>query len=262
MIWFPVHKEDRYLNFIAFGVVFLLLALGFEILKLPAQLAPPHSPLLQIMGLCAFLVLNSIIIWMAARDDFIRPRYGLPRAAATLLILTLASTAAFLIRGLLNGSYVTAIGEPINIQHAIAIMIGGQVVISAFMAVFFLKKTDTAKVREFKRHSKAIRSFMKDWLFGEIRDPVRFGERYRALADAMKKMPETAIAAGEVVWEREAEYARLTGAFFAEVHQYIFDMPDASIMKGGAAFVEGREDMVKTLLGEKALKRIKSRAVD
>lgn len=262
MIWFPVHKEDRYLNLIAFGVVFLLLALGFEILKLPAQLAPPHSTLLQVIGLCAFIVLNGTIIWMAARDDFIRARYGLPRVAVTLLVLTLAFTAAFLVRGLLNGSYVIAIGEPINHQHAIVIAIGGQAVITAFMSVFFLKKADTAKVREFKRNSDAIRSFLKAWLSGEIRDPAKFDERFRALAGAMKEMPETAAAAGEVVPEREAEYARLAGAFFAEVHQYIFDMPDASIMKGGEAFTVGREKMVKTLLGEKVLKRIKSRAVD
>lgn len=258
-MWFPTLREDRYLNIVAAALVLLLLSLGFEILKLPALISPERPPLPQFVGLVALLMLNAIVMWSAARDDFLRLSYGAPKVAATLLFLTLLASLAFFTRGLWDGTYIIDLDRPVDMRRVLTIAIGGQFVIMVFMSAYFLKKTDSADVRKLKRTAAAGRHFLEDWLAGKIPDAARFNERYTRLATDLAAMPETARTAGASLPPPEAEHARALGSFFSALNDYIAARPDAAAMANGKSFAEEREDMVRQIIHRKAFRLFKAR---
>jgi hypothetical protein len=256
MFWFPTLREDRYLNVIAGALVLLLLSLGFEILKLPTNVSPDRPPLPQAVGFCALVMLNAIIMWSSARDDFVRTAVGLRKVAMTLLLFTSGASAAFLIRGTWDGTYAIDVGERIDRRQALTIAIGGQFVIMIFLAVYFLKKADGGAVRQFKRSANLARPFLADWLGGKIRDPADFNARFQAMSATLAAMPQSAQSAAELLPPAEADYAKEVGSFYGEVWQYISTRPDAMALKNGRSFVKGKEQLVEKTLGARTYKRI------
>jgi hypothetical protein len=204
-MWIPSRGEERYLNVISFLLVVALLSLGFEILKLPAAIAPNRPPLAQFVGFCDLAVLNMALIWNAARDDYVRLSYGFPRALASFAVVTLITTGGFLLRGLWDGTYALDTSREIAWNDVLTILIGGQFATMAFFATFLLAKSEATKVRQFKRDAGEIRSFARRLEKGlEGRE---FDTAYSQISAKMIDMPTKAAELGQIVVAAEANYA-------------------------------------------------------
>jgi hypothetical protein len=226
-LWLP--SEERYFNIGIALLVLILLALGFEILKLPTRISPNLPAALQLAGLTVLAILNLIIIWLAAgRDDFVRFSFGFPRVLVTALILMAACTLAFLIREWVAGSVIIDRSQPVSCSSVIGVCLGGQFVALLIFAAFFVKKTDT-KAREFKKQLRASRTFVKCWASGQIDSVARLKEVYARAEASMKELSKTATALHQSVASQESEYAERMGRIAQSVASRIESGPEAAL---------------------------------
>jgi len=247
-IWIPSTGEEKVLNLVALALVLLLVALGFDVLKLPATIAPNRAPIPQLIGLLALLVLNLVLFWTVARDDYVRFGYGFPRVVATFAFLSVICSVAILIRGLWDGTYALDPTQPLLWNSVLGISIAGQFTAMAFCATYLLKKTDNAKVREFKRLAKAVRGFVEAIAEGNLRDDA-FEDAFAAVSPDMRALPETARAARLALNEPEAEYASNFATASNRLAELLDDVPTVAISRGIAILRKDEEALFVTIVG-------------
>ncbi len=257
--WVPSVGEERYLNLVAATLVLVLLSLGFEILKLPASISPNRPPVPQFVGLFALILLNLVLTWLAARDDFVRFSFGFPRVMKSLGVFMLASAIAFLVRGMWDGSFVIDTSRPISWSVVATIGIAAQFVTMLFFSTYFLKKTDTAKVREYKRLLRGVRQFVENWLGGTLDNEAEFEVAYQLVVADMKALPEVARELRHLVPRAEAEHARMQADLANQIAAYLGKRPTAQAIQNASAFRTQHNADIRLLLGQKAMARIEGR---
>lgn len=254
LVWVPSTGEESILNLVALALVVLLVALGFDVLKLPATIAPDRPPIPQVAGLGALLMLNLVLVWTLARDDYVRFGYGFPRAAATLALLSLLASGAILVRGLWDGTYQVDPAQPFLWSSVIGIAIAGQFVSMAFCATYFLKKTDNAKVREFKRLAKPVCRFVEAVGSGRLQGK-EFEDCYAAILPDMVALPETARAARLALDRSEAEYAYNFGLASNRLTELLRDVLTADIPRKILELRRDEKALLVAIVGRKAFDR-------
>lgn len=205
-LWLPSRGEDRTLNLLFFVLVLVAVALGFEILKFPASIAPDRPPLIQFAIFAVLLALTLGLTWMVARDDYIRFSYGFRRVLASFVLMAALFTAAFLIRGLWDGTFLVDPARPLSWRATATILIGGQFATFAFLATHFIKPADTKAVRDFKKSMQAIRVFARRFEDGKLSDDD-FEATYKIVEPEMKAIPESARAIQLLLVADEAKFA-------------------------------------------------------
>jgi hypothetical protein len=257
VIWYPVRGEDRLLNAVSAALVLLLLSLGFDVLKLPAKLAPGRPPWPQFVGLCCLVVLNAILMWTSARDDFLRRRYGVPRVAASLFLFTVAATAAMFLRGFWEGIYVLDLNGPTDPRVLLTVCIGGQLAMMLFMSAYFLKKTDSAPVREFKSADARAHAFLQSWLRGEMTDVPSFKNALAPVRADLQTLQEKVSSTVNLIAPGERQYARDVASLFAKVSALFGDVPEASVIRDARAFIRENGDDLEKVFGGAPWRRLK-----
>lgn len=205
-IWIPSTAGERTINLVAFVLVLVLVSLGFEVLKLPSTIAPDVPTAARAFGVLFLISLNLTLMWTIARDDYLRFSHGFPKTVLTLAVLTIGASIAMLARGLLAKNYVIDPELALDCRKIVEIAIGSQLVAMTFCATYLFKKTDNAKVREFKRFANSTREFVVALGAGELagRD---FESAFKKTAPDMKALTETARLAVPALDCDEASYA-------------------------------------------------------
>jgi hypothetical protein len=249
-LWIPGTGEERYLNLISFGLVLLLLSLGFDLLKLPETISPDRPPLPQFLGLCALLLLNLVLTWVAARDDYLRFSYGFPRVLITFTLLTASFTGAFLLRGLWDGNYILDTSQKFAFREVLTVLIGGQFASLAFFSTYLLKKGDSSPVRNFKKAAGAIRSFATSLNEGKLRGED-FEAAYKIVGPEMEAMSEAARALQLIIGRDEARFASNFGDASKRVAAILADTPTASIGQAIESIRTNEPQALSILFGHK-----------
>jgi len=227
IFWLPSAGEERYLNLIALALVLILLALGFDILKLPSVISPDRPPLPQLVGLGAILTLSLVLTWVAARDDYLRFRHGFPRVLATFILLSALVSGAFLIRGWWAGIYTINLAQRVNCRDALTVLIGGQFTVIAFFSTFLLKKGETADVRKFKKSANAIRSFVAGLCDGTLTGES-YENAYEVAKGELASISAISTSLQLIVDKTEAKFASEFAAASARVAAVLAVAPTQS----------------------------------
>ena len=227
-IWIPSTAGESTINLVALVLVLVLVSLGFEVLKLPSTIAPDVPTVARVVGVFALISLNLTLMWTIARDDYLRFSHGFPRIAATLAVLTIGGSIAILVRGLLAKSYVIDPELALDDRTIIEIAIGSQLVAMTFCATYLFKKTDNAKVREFKRFASSTREFAVALGAGELasRD---FESAFKKIALDMKALTETARLAVPALDPEEANYAVIFAKAAMDLAEWLDMVPTVAI---------------------------------
>jgi hypothetical protein len=254
--WVPSTGEEAVLNFVAASFVLLLLAFGFDILKLPANIAPNRPPLVQAIGLMALIFLNLVLFWTVAREDYLRFAYGFPRVIKTFVLVSLLASGAILTRGWWDKTYLIDPNLPLDVRGVITVAIAGQFVAMAFCATYLLKKTDTAKVREFKKNYKAAQDFI-DAMIGQRLTGPDFEEEFARVGPDIASLSESARAARLALDPFEAAQAEKIGVQANKFVSLVGNVPTAAIVDTFKGYLEHEREMLKTLVGRDELLTMK-----
>lgn len=250
LLWIPSSDDESVLNLVSFALVLLLLAFGFDVLKLPATIAPDRPPIVQLVGFAALACLNIVMVWTVARDDYLRFSYGMPRAVATYVVVSAVCSAAFLVRGLWDGTYVIDIRRSLDPHGVAGVAIAGQFCAMAFSSTYLLKKTDTGKVRDFKRSQRLIKSFLEAMIDRQLRGSD-YNKEFARVEPDMTSLLETARMARAALDPVEAnyalDYAEASKRLAAEIKQ----VPTAAIEQRFSKYLEEEPAMLLKLVERK-----------
>jgi hypothetical protein len=227
-------------------LVFVLLALGFDVLKLPATIAPDRTPWLLASGLAAMALLNLALVWPHARDDYLRGRYGLPRVSGTVVIVGLSFSLAMLIRGMFAGAYALDPWRAIDWRTVVTILIGGQFATLLFFAAYWLRRTEANAVRAFKKAAASIRPFAAAIRKSRLHES-NYEAAYAPVKAQLEVIGSTAEELSLVVEPNEAAFARTYVEAAKTLATILKDAPTAGIEQTLGSLRAAHKDDLATL---------------